>query len=221
MRRLHYIFHMKKALIATAFVYVGSLPASAAIVYLDLQNVSVPNTVEGIYINIVTGATTSSFPVDFNEAPWINLYLGGSGISNSDLLRPWASQEPGVYDGATDGNYFLNVAPGTLIDASGVFVAGESNSEFHMGLGSNQFQSGVQGYLAFAYEDMVGGSTSYGWFSFTPNAEGEGYSVDVAYSDVPGEALSVAAAVIPEPSTYTMLAGGLALGLTVLRRRKI
>jgi hypothetical protein len=207
-----------KKLILASLLTVSALPASAGIVYLDLGSLAVPNTIDGIYINILTGTTTVSFPSDFNEAPWINLYLGGTGISNSELLRPWASQAPGSYDGSTPGHYFLNVVPGTTIDSSGVFVSGESNSEFHLGASGDQFQSGVTGYLAFAYESSAGGSTSYGWLSFAPNSSGTGVSFDLAYTDTPGESLAVAA--VPEPSTCAALAGTLALGLGVLRRRR-
>ena len=209
---------MKKLTLASLLA-ASVLPASASIIYLDLGSLTIPNTIDGVYVNILTGSTAFSYPADFNDAPWINLYLGGTGIANSDLLRPWASQPPGSYDGATPGNYFLNVAPGTPIDSSGVFVSGESNSEFHLGAGGNQFQSGVTGYLAFAYESTVGGSTSYGWFGFTPNESGTGISFNLAYTDTPGEVLNAAA--VPEPATCASAAGALALGLMVLRRRRV
>jgi PEP-CTERM motif len=208
---------MKKTTLAV-MACLGTLPLSAAVTYFDLANLEVPNDIDGIYINIITGVTAYTYPLDFNDAPWINLYLGGTGISNSDLLRPWASQAPGVYDGSVAGNYFLNVALGTTIDSSGVFVSGESNSEFHLGAAGDQFQSGTQGYLAFAYEGFVGGDTSYGWFSLMPNDSGPGYSIDLAYSDTPGEALTVG--LVPEPSSYATLVGVAALGLVALRRRR-
>lgn len=209
---------MKKITLASLLA-LSALPASAGIVYLDLGSLSVPNTIDGIYINMLTGATTSSFPSDFNDAPWINLYLGGTGIANSDLLRPWASQPPGSYDGSSPGNYFLNVTPGTPIDGSGVFVSGESNSEFHLGAGGDQFQSGVTGYLAFAYESSVGAPTSYGWLSFAPSSGGTGISFDLAYSDTPGEPI-LAAVAVPEPTTCSALAGMAVLGVATLRRRR-
>lgn len=212
------IFLMKKNILFPLSA-LAALPMSAAVVFVDLNDVVIPNDINGIYINIFTGET--SFDVDltsFNQAPWINLYLGGSAIATSELLRPWASQAPGEYNGSLPGNYFLNVAPGTTIDASGSFVTGESASEFHIGAGSDQFQSGTRGYLAFAYESTVGGDTAYGWFSFTPNDSGPGYSVDLAYSNTPGEALAVAA--VPEPSSYAALAGVLAVAAAACRRRQ-
>ncbi len=204
--------------ITLALFALCTLPVSAAVNYRNLGNLSVPNTIDGVYINILTGATTTSFPTDFNTAPWINLYLGGSAISNSDLLRPWASQPAGSFDGSDPGSYFLNIAPGTLINNAGVFVGGETNSEHHIGAGGFHFQSGVTGYLAFAYEGTEGGSTSYGWLRLAPNGGGTGIAFDLAYTDTLGEALTAGA--IPEPATYAALAGALALGAVVLRRRR-
>lgn len=209
---------MKKLLLAALFA-AGSLTVSADIIHLDLSSITVPNTIDGIYLNILTGATTFTYPADFNTKPWINLYLGGTGISNSDLLRPWANQAPEVYDGSTAGNYFVNLASGTTIGSSGVFVSGEASSEFHVGAGTDQFHSGTKGVLAFTYESALGGSTSYGWISFAPNSGGTGVAYDLAYTNTAGETLS-AGLPIPEPSTYAILAGAMVLGVAVVSRRR-
>lgn len=209
---------------------MAALPASAGIIYLDVNNLVIPNDFDGVYINIVTGATSNSVDLmTFNSGPWINLYLGGTAISTSELLRPWNNQASG-YDGSTVGNFFVNVTPGSSIGASGVvdpvdgaligsFTTGESASEFHIGASAYQFTSGARGYLAFAYEDSsIGSGTAYGWFSFTPTVGGNGVSFDFARSDTPGESLSAGA--IPEPSAFAVLAGVVGLGAAVLRRRR-
>lgn len=198
---------------------IGVLPVSAAVIYTDLNDIVVPNTIDGIYFNIITGATATVAPVDFNTAPWINLFLGGTGIANSDLLRPWASVAPGSYDPSTAGDYFINLAPGSVIDGSGLFVAGESGSQFHLGAAGDQFQSGVAGYLAFEYQSTISSAVSYGWLSFTPNDNGSGISVDLAYSNTPGESLTVGA--IPEPAHIAGLFGLVALLGAFIRRRII
>lgn len=214
---------MKKILLCSVLA-AASVPASAAVVFVDLHNVAIPfedteglEGYEGIYINILTGATATVLPGDFNTAPWLNLFLGGTAIANSDFLRPWASQAPGDYVPGEDGHYFLNLAQGSVIDENGLFVPGESVSIGHVGAAPDQFTSGNAGFLAFAYKTSGGGDDAYGWLSFTPNVNGPGFSVDLAYSDSPGEAITVGA--IPEPSVYAALAGVLALGAVVLRRR--
>ena len=203
-----------KALLASALIAAGAMPASAAVIFLDLGSLAIPNTIDGVYVNILTGATATSEPGDFNSAPWINLFLGGTGISNSELLRPWARSAS--YD--PDADYFINLAPGSTIDSSGLFVGGESASVLHIGSAGDQFQSGSQGFLAFEYQATLVGGTSYGWLSFTPNEAGDGVSANLAYSDTPGEAITVGA--IPEPATVAALVGVVGLGFAAGRRRR-
>lgn len=210
---------MKASILLTSILaVVGSVPASAAILYFDLGSVAIPNGepdgITGVYVNIVTGATATSEPVDFNTAPWINLFLGGTGIANSELLRPWASSAS--YD--PDTNYFVNLAPGTTIDSSGLFVGGESASILHTGGAGDQFQSGIQGFLAFAYEASEGSGVAYGWLRFTLNEFGDGAALDLAYSDTPGESLEIGA--VPEPAAYAALAGSFGLLVAVASRRR-
>ncbi len=207
---------MKKLIIATSAA-LAVAHVHAGVVFLDLTGVSVPNTIDGVYINILTGATQTTMPANFNEAPWLNLYLGGAGISSSEALRPWASQPAISYNPDNPGNYFINVALGTVVDGSGQFVTGESASSYHMGGDSSQFQSGVQGYLAFQY-DLVGGGTSYGWLSFAPNIGGSGSSYELAYTNTPEEAIVVGA--IPEPSSAALWAGVVGTAAVMSRRRR-
>jgi hypothetical protein len=203
---------MKTQLISTILAVISS-QAAAAVIYIDLESLTIPFTFEGVYINILTGDTSFNEPGTFNTAPWINLSEGGAVIANSELLRPWASSAS--YDAETD--YFINLSPGATIDSSGLFVSGETASEFHLGVAGNQFQSGTQGNLAFEYT-LMGGGVAYGWLSFTPNDNGEGMSFAMAYSDTPGEALMVGA--IPEPATFAAIAGFIGLAFAVSRRRR-
>jgi hypothetical protein len=150
----------------------------------------------------------------------LNLFHGGTEIANSAMLRPWASTG-GDYD--LDQNYFINIAPGTVIDGSGSFVSGESGSYLHFSsdliVPADKFQTGVTGYLAFEYTLSEGGGNAYGWMSFTPSDSGVGFALDVVRSDTPDESLTVG--IIPEPSVYTALAGALTLGFAVWRRRSV
>jgi hypothetical protein len=207
--------------------------ASGAILFFDLGSVTIPHNVSnpsdpvnftGIYINILTQDVETEEPLNFNDGPWLNFFAGGLSIANSDKLRPWASADAGSYNPDTEtgpGHYFFNLPQNTVIDGNGQFVGGEAVSFNHLGplvadSLPNRFQSQVRGYLAFAYD--TGAGDAYGWLSFTPNDSGDGISFDLAYSDIPGEALTVGA--IPEPASFAVIAGFIGLALTVFRRRR-
>ena len=211
---------MKNKIQHLLFSAALSATASAGVVYVDLESISIPSSFEGIYINILTGQTSLSFPVDFNDAPWLNLFSGGLGVSNSDLLRPLSNQSTASYD-PDNGGFFVNAPIDMIIDGSlSTFVAGESVSVSHVGIDGDQFQSGVKGFLAFEYQATSVSGTAYGWISLTPNDSGDGFSLDLAYSDTPGEAIEVGA--VPEPSTYAAMVGASVLvAAGAIRRRRV
>ena len=73
-----------------ALLLASPLPLSATVVYSGEQNLAVAwDDLEGVYVNVATGATAVVWPEDFDNAPWINLTLGGYGIFNSELVKPW------------------------------------------------------------------------------------------------------------------------------------
>ena len=209
---------MKSLLLAVLF----ASPLSAAVVYSGEQNLSVAwNDLEGIYVNIATGATVNAWPADFEDAPWVNITLGGYGIFNSELIEPWAVSGGGSYDPEQTTDYYLNLATGTLLDGSGSFMENAWASQFHIGTSGDpgKFVPGESGLLGFAFQEEAGGDTFYGWLRFTPDGTGSGSGtiVDWAFNDTPGE--SIQAGVVPEPSGAVLLTA--AFGLLASRRRRL
>ena len=224
---------MKSTILSCICASLALSTASGAILHVDLGSVEIPHNVTdpfdpvnftGVYINILDGTVASSQPGTFDTAPWLNLFAGGMGIASSEALSLWASADDGSYDPDTEtgaGHYFLNLSYGTTINSGGQFVGGGAVSYNHLGPGvgdslPDRFTSGLQGYLAFAYD--TGAGDAYGWLRFTPNANGSGLAVDLAYTDVAGESLLVGA--IPEPATFATLAGLIGLGFAATRRRE-
>ena len=204
-----------RLLLLPLFLLAGALPSRASLIYSGVQNISIPVTppavgLEGVYLNIATGATASAFPADWATAPWINPFFGGVDIANSDLLRPII----------TGTDQILNLAPGTVIDHAGNFVAGESGSSTHVGAAANQFQLGTPGLIGLTFQSTIGGPQYYGWIRLAASGTGPGSIVDWAYESTAGTAVragvSVAAAAVPEPGTAL---AGLAMGLVALTRR--
>ena len=168
--------------------------ARAAIVYSGLQNIPIPVSppavgLEGVYLNLATGATANAFPADWATAPWINPFFGGVDIANSALLRP-------VITGA---DQIVNLAAGTVINGGSNFVLGESGSSTHVGAAANQFQLGTPGLIGITFKTTVGGPDLFGWIRITARNAAPGAIVDWAYESTPGVGIAAGQiTVVPE-----------------------
>ena len=142
-------------------------PANAATIYSNLQDIAIPTNFAGVYLDIDTGATsTSSF------TGWdINPFFGGSAIGNSAAFQP-------VRIGASNLDRVLNLAPGTVISGSLTYSSGFGGSgntgHEHIGAGGDQFQVGTEGYLGFKFTTNANTGPLYGWMrvTLTNNAAG-------------------------------------------------
>jgi len=150
------------------------LPASAEVIYSNLQDISIPNSFDGLYLNIETGAwnTNAESPV----TGWdLNAFFGGSALWNTPSFQP-------VRLGTTSTSAVANLSEGSLVTNTSTystFVQGEDGqnpggpgfgaSETHLGSGAGQFVAGSEGYLGF----RLNGS-NYGWMRvvFTNNTGG-------------------------------------------------
>jgi len=208
-----------KTLVAAAIANLVLIPiAHGAIAIFAAQNIAIPTTFEGLYIDIETGATDTA---PFSDAD-LNFFFGGSGISNdagglvatSQFLR----SDVGFLDMA------LNVPLGSKIGSepsvfsvdaaafsTGFGASGSPNE--HLGADPGQFEPSERGLLGFSV-DLNDGPTAYGVMevTLTPNMDG-GTIHGWQYDDS-----GVAYEVIPEPSTTFLLLLGFGLGLRRLKR---
>lgn len=195
-------------------VFLGTLtPAFGALHYHDFQDLTIPADSAGIYVNPVTGATSTEVPTDYATAPWLNLFFSGTAIGSTPFIEP-AITAPATGNG--DGlilkiDYQQEVGP-TL-----EFAEGFNGSENHTGSGSGQFQFGVPAAIGFALSTAAEGPVSYGWMSITISESGTGILHGSAYEDTPG--VPILAGSVPEPGTSALLL--LTSGAFLLRRRRI
>lgn len=189
-------------------VLLAASATGAPILYSGIQNLPIPVSPEGTYLQIASGATAAGFPSDWATAPWINPFFGGVDIGNSPLLRPII----------TGTDQILNLQPGTVVDSGSNFVAGESGSTTHVGFGLGQFALNVPGYLGFTFQTTTGGPAYYGWLQIEIRNSGSGKIISWAYDNTPGALIEVGATVAPEPGALTLL--GLAGAVLALRRRR-
>jgi hypothetical protein len=198
---------MKSRFLLLLPILAAATPASrATIIYSGVQDFPIPFDLQGSYLRIDTGATAGALPGDWATAPWINPFFGGVKIANSPLLRPVI----------TGSSQILNLAVGTVIDGTSNFVAGESGSETHFGIGVGQFALNVPGYLGVTFRSTVGGPDRYGWLQIQISNLGPGKIISWAYENVSAAPIQVGAT--PEPGSLALL--GLAgAGFALLRRR--
>lgn len=179
--------------------------ADAVIIYSGVQNLNVPNTFAGVYLNIVTGQTNTvgSF-AGYDINPWSN--AGALSFFTSTTSSPDGTR--GVVAASTTGAA-LNLPMFTPIGPASVYNEGTS-------AGTNF--SGTTGLLGLRFRNEgSGNATQFGWVRVSQPGTTGGLAtvVDWAYETDGGP---IPAGAIPEPASLGLLALG-ALGLAARRKR--
>lgn len=162
-------------------------PASAEVIYSNLQDLSIPINNDGIYLNVLTGTTESS-----SFAGWhINPTFGGINVYNSAAFQPLRETDSAL-------GTLSNLNFGGLISSDSDYfrtVSGASGN--HLG---NTFTVGSVGFIGFSV--VNGADTNYGWMRVVFDGTGTPLIKDWAYDTSGG---SIAAGnVIQSGSTYTL-----------------
>ena len=182
--------------------------AQSAVIYSGLQDIPIPTTFDGVYLDIDTGTTSAS-----TISGWdINPFFGGYAVGNSAAFQPARS-------GTGNGDPILAFSSGDLIDASLNYAVGEAGSSTHIGTGAAQFTAGDEAYVGFRFYTNASDGPYYGWMrvTFTVNTSG-GIIHDWAYDNTGAALLAGSLSAIPEPTRALLLLLGLSLGL--MRRRR-
>lgn len=200
--------------------------AQAIVVYSGPVNLAIPNTFDGLFLNVVTGSsfTGPGFPLvtgpganyDINLYGTANWTFFSPGTAGQSLPTPVPATSKG-YVAATASGSPLNLAPGTPIDGSSVFNTGGPAAGAAMTTGAPVifgFRFRNEGDTSTAADDTV----HFGWARVILTNGQPGTLVDYAFESTP--LLGIQAAAVPEPGTWAlMLAGAAGLGLWARRRR--
>jgi hypothetical protein len=185
---------------AAAAVVVGS--ANAAIVAWENCNLVIPNTIDGLYINVETRATGSAGSV---VAGWdINPYSATS-LTWFNATGTGMMRYPGVTTGSAG-----NLAVGNVVGASGSFGSGA----VVVGSAAGNWQLNATNIFGFRFVG-AGGGTHYGYGTFAIGSSISGADrmiTNIYFNDVAGQSITV----LPAPGALALL--GLA-GLAGRRRR--
>jgi len=185
--------------------------ADASIIYSGVVSIPVPNDIDGVYLNVVTGAFAGQPP----PTGWdVNPYSAVAGQFNlwGASTQTWFSTS-----GLITGPY--NLTFGTVIGgpASNFFRPGGGTD-----IGPQMNLNSSNNYLGFQFTNEANGNQiHFGWMQLQFGATaGDRTIIGYAYDDV--AQTSIGAGVVPEPSTFALLgvmAAG-ALGVREWRKRK-
>ncbi|MCX6856058.1 MAG: PEP-CTERM sorting domain-containing protein [Verrucomicrobia bacterium] len=193
-------------------VLMGRL--DAAIIYSGVRNLAVPYNFDGLYVQVVSGATSTTEPGSWATAPWINPFFGGTQIASNDLLRP------SVIAGTAGAEQIRNYTLGSAIDASLNYAPDYNGSTTHTGVALEQFQVTLAGLIGFKFQTTPSGPTYYGWLNLTVSDSGEGLIKDWAYNNTANEGIYAGQQLaVPEPGRAVLLMIG-AFSLLVWRGRR-
>jgi hypothetical protein len=177
-----------------AVVASAAQHANADIVYSGVRDLNIPSTNAGVYINVITGASSSA---------------GGSSVPGWDV-NPWQSTALGFFNptAPTGGVYarvtaavtgVSNLTPGTSIGATTLWTAGNAQTT-----GTNPFVlNGDQNIVGFRFTNESGGTVHYGWMrirlSGTLSAQPRTV-VDWAYESIPNTPIPAGSTGGPPPA---------------------
>lgn len=177
--------------------------AKAEIIYSGPLTLAVPNNVAGIYLDLVTGTTNTSFFTGYDINPY------GSGSSGLTLLAGAGAS----YVAPAVGDTPSALLPGAYIGSADFFTSNSTATNFKV--------TGTE-FLGIKFVNTATGGTDYGWIQFqTTSATGFPATIlGYAYNNTTGDPiLAGQTTAAPEPGVTAILGlGALGLGAAGVRR---
>lgn len=141
-------------------VLAAAAPVHAAVVCFNGQDLSIPATTEGLYINFLTGvhAGTEAGAPGFDFDP----YASASTAPPDDLRFYWGAAATGNAGVASSGAIYAVLPAGSVIGPSSPFTRDGFSGD------TSAWTSGVtMGYLGMRFRNEAAGAIHYGWVQMT------------------------------------------------------
>ena len=157
-----------------AWVALGLvMPASADVIYSNLQNIDIPASFAGLYLNLTLPYDSSKSNTSMSSpvAGWdINAYRGGMDLANSPAFQPVRANNTTNWAPVTDLAAGATVGSGSIFSPFVQGATGETpnapgygTSRMLTGSGGN-FTAGTEGYVGFKlYTGANYSAAVYGW----------------------------------------------------------
>jgi len=193
-------FGVRAVVLASVAVLGSAGLAEATVVWVPNANIPVNANFQGVFLNVVTGATASSAA---GAPDWdVQVFLGPA-------LRTPAGG--GAVSSATEGG-LLNLPIGTLINGSGPWDTDVATAQL-----SDVGQNRIYGFKFF---NESATQTQFGWLRVRlPGTNTPGEIIGYAYDDSGLFMIAGANASVPTPGALALLSVG-AMGFAGRRRRR-
>lgn len=179
--------------------------------------IAVPNNLDGVYLNLLTGATGST---GSSVTGWdINLYN-----TNSVFTFFWNNTAPNVSGGvatAVSGGTYIDLPVGAVVSAASIFSA---SSGAGGPASTTAFQTTGVHTLGFRFYNEATSAINYGYMSIQNTATSGFPATILSWTfENSGSAITIPGAStggVPEPTTWAMMLMGFgALGAAMRRTR--
>jgi hypothetical protein len=159
------------SLVSAASMFLGALPASAALVCNPTAELAIPATTEGLYINLLTGvsAPTEGGAPGFDFNP----YAAASTTPSDQLRFYWGQASTGNAGVVTSGDSYAVLAPGSTIGPEQPFTRAGITGDV-----SAWLVGVTRGYLGARFRNEQTMQINYGWIVMS-TSNGLGFPVTV------------------------------------------